>query len=275
MVEANEAQRAQWNGDGGQHWVASADERDRILQPVADVLLTAAGLQAGEDVLDIGCGCGVTTLAAIDQVAPGTVTGADLSSVMLAVARERAAGRPGVTFLEADLQTDPFEPRFDVLLSRFGTMFFDDPIAAFTNLHRAARPGGRLCIATWQPLTANDWLMIPGTVLLERGSLPALVDPGPGMFAQSDPDEVRSVLAAGGWQDIVVDPVHVELVLGADAEGAAAYLGETGIARRVLETIPPEEQAAAMAAVTEVLARHDHDGVRLGAGIHVVTARAQ
>src|SRR5689334_6427317 len=121
MAEANEAQRAQWNGEGGQHWVDTADERDRILQPVADALLAAAALQPGEDVLDVGCGCGVTTLAAVEQVAPGTVTGADISSVMLAVARERAAGRMGVTFLEADVQTDPFEPRFDVVLSRFGT----------------------------------------------------------------------------------------------------------------------------------------------------------
>jgi SAM-dependent methyltransferase len=275
MPPANEAQRAQWNGEGGAHWVAGADERDRILQPVADALLAAAALQPGEDVLDVGCGCGVTTLAAVDRVAPGTVTGADISSVMLSVARERATGRVGVTFLEADVQTDPFEPRFDVVLSRFGTMFFDDPGAAFTNLHGAARPGGRLCIATWQPLAANEWLTVPGAVLLERGSLPDLVDPGPGMFAQSDPDDVRAVLGAAGWQQVEVEPVPVDLVLGVDARAAAAYLAETGIARRVLDTIRPDEQPAAIAAVTDVLAGYEgDDGVRLGAGIFIVTARA-
>ena len=272
MAEANAAQRAQWNGEGGQHWVDTADERDRILQPVADALLAAAALQPGEDVLDVGCGCGVTTLAAVELVAPGTVTGADISSVMLAVARERAAGRMGVTFLEADVQTDPFEPRFDVVLSRFGTMFFDDPGAAFTNLHAAARPDGRLCLATWQALAANDWLRIPGAVLLERGSGPDFVDVGPGMFAQSDPDEVRAVLSAAGWRQVDVAPVPVELVLGADAAAAAAYLAQTGMVRRVVETIPVDEQPAAIAAMTEVLAGYDRDGVRMSGGINIVTA---
>jgi SAM-dependent methyltransferase len=274
MAQANEAQRAQWNGEGGQHWVAGADERDRILQPVADALLTAAALQPGEDVLDVGCGCGATTHAALDQVAPGTATGADLSAVMQGVARERAADRVGITFLEADLQTDPFEPRFDAVISRFGTMFFDDPVAAFTNLRGAARPGGRLCLATWQPLSANEWLTVPGAVLLERASSTDLVDPGPGMFAQSDPDEVRTVLGAAGWRQVEIDPVEVELVLGDDATAAAAYFTETGIARRVLETIPEGERPAAIAAVTEVLADHDRDGVRMAGGIHLISARA-
>src|SRR5262249_14351476 len=137
MVEANEAQRAAWNGEGGQNWVADADGRDRVLQPVGEVLLERARLQPGEDVLDVGCGWGPVPLAAVARGAPGTLAGAALPGPMLGVARERAGPTPGVTFLEADVQTDVFEPRFDVVISRFGTMFFDDQVAAFTSIRAA------------------------------------------------------------------------------------------------------------------------------------------
>jgi SAM-dependent methyltransferase len=275
VTEANEAQREAWNGEGGQHWVADADGRDRVLEPVGEALLAAAQLRPGEDVLDVGCGCGAVTLAAAALVAPGTVTGADLSATMLAVARERAGATPGVTLLEADVQTDAFEPRFDVVLSRFGTMFFDDQVAAFTTIRGAVRPDGRLCLATWQPLEANDWLTVPGAALLERSPLPALdADDGPGMFGQSRPERVRSELAAAGWRDVAIEPVTLSLRLGTDAPRAAEYLTHTGMARRVLDSIPEAERPAAIATVTDALAAHESDaGVHLDAGIFLITAR--
>jgi ubiquinone/menaquinone biosynthesis C-methylase UbiE len=273
VAEPNAAQREQWNGENGRRWIADADRRDRVLQPVLDALMRAADLRPDDDVLDIGCGCGATTLAAHAQLTEGHAVGLDISEPMLRVARTRAEHLDRISFLQADAQTHGYADTFDVVLSRFGTMFFDDPVTAHANLRSAVRPGGRLCLATWQPLEANEWLRVPGTVLLAYGSMPP-TDPGPGMFAQAEPDQVEATLTVAGWKDIRIDPIIVELRLGDDPVEATDYLADTGIARRVLDTIAPEVQPSALAAVTEVLAQHDDDGVRLAAGINLIYARA-
>ena len=273
MSGANQAQRDAWNGESGHRWVADADRRDAVLAPVAEALLAAARLAAGEDVLDVGCGCGITTLAATEAVASGTATGLDLSEPMLDLARRRAQDAPA-TFLQADAQSHRFDAEaYDVIISRFGTMFFDDPVAAFANLASAMRPRGRLCLATWQPLAANDWLLVPGAALLRYGSLPDTGGTAPGMFAQADPIAVTEVLAAAGWRDVIVDPVTVSLRLGSDAADATDYLADTGIARAVLDTVDPADRDEAIAAVTEALDAHaDASGVRLDAGINLIRA---
>jgi SAM-dependent methyltransferase len=270
---ANEQQRANWNGESGLRWVADADRRDAILAPVADVLLGAAALAPGESVLDVGCGCGATTIAAGRAVAPGTATGIDISGPMLGVARERAAGT-AVTFLEADAQTHPFEAgSFDVVMSRFGTMFFDDAAAAFTNLAGAVASGGRLCIATWQPLAENEWLALPATTLERFGELPDLSPATPGMFAQSDERVVGDLLGAAGWRDIAVEPVALDLRLGADAAEAADYVTSTGVVRALLDPLADDDRTAAVAAVTEALTtRESPGGVHLGANVLIVSA---
>jgi SAM-dependent methyltransferase len=275
MTLPNQSQREAWNGESGHRWVADADRRDAVLAPVAEVLLSAARLRPGEAVLDVGCGCGATTIAAADAVAPGEVLGVDLSEPMLALARERAGDR-NVRFLRGDAQTQRLDRgRFDVAISRFGSMFFDDPVAAFANITVAMRAGGRLCLATWQPLAANDWLMVPGAALLRFGQIPETVTgSGPGMFAQADPAIVERVLTDAGWTEVQVQPTHVTLSLGRDASEATDYLAGTGIARAVLETIAPEHRKEAIAAVTDALAPHESaDGVMLGAGLNLITAR--
>lgn len=274
MSGANRVQRDNWNGDHGRRWVADADRRDRVLAPVADALLEAAALQAGEAVLDLGCGCGATSISAAQLVGDATVVGIDLSAPMLEVARGRT-GTSEIEFLQADAQTHAFpQDAFDAVIGRFGTMFFDDPVAAFANIGGAVRVGGRLCLATWQPLAANDWLAVPGATLLRYGELPdAVTEPGPGMFAQSETETVEDVLVRAGWISVEVTPIRVELCLGADASDALDYLADTGVASAVIDTIEPDRHAEAMGAVEDTLREHETDrGVLLGAGINLIRA---
>jgi SAM-dependent methyltransferase len=265
-----------WNGDSGRRWVRDPDRRDRVMAPVGDALLAAAALGPGEWVLDIGCGCGATTLAAARAVGTdGNVSGIDLSGPMLEVARSRrdSAGATNVDLIDGDAQTYPFAPSFDLAMSRFGTMFFADPTAAFANIATALCPGGRLCLATWQPLAANDWLTIPGTALLRYGTMPAGGDRGPGMFAQSEPDIITSILTTAGYVDVGLDPVTLDLPLGADPAEATDHLADSGPGRAVLATVAERDRSAALDAVRTTLADHtDSTGVHLGAAVWIITA---
>ncbi|MGH8986489.1 MAG: class I SAM-dependent methyltransferase [Acidimicrobiia bacterium] len=254
------------------------DGLDRVMAPVADAVLVAAALQPGEAVLDIGCGCGATTCLAADAVGPrGSVCGIDVTAAMLDVARSRrdSSGLTTIEFVEADAQTYPFAGSFDVAISRFGTMFFDDPAAAFANVANALRPGGRLCVATWQPLESNEWLVIPGAALLHWITLPDLSGGGPGMFAQSDPDIVTGILESAGYTGIGVKPVRVELPLGADPDEALDRLADTGVGRAALDAVPADQLPAARAAVRDVVAGYaGADGIRMDAAVLITSASA-
>ena len=279
MTDVNADQRAAWNGESGERWVATADRRDAVLAPVGEALIETAAIASGERVLDIGCGCGATTLAAARDAGPtGHVLGVDLSAPMLALAAQRAETTPTADLLQADAQTFHLRERFDVAVSRFGTMFFDDPTAAFTNIARHLTAGGRLCIATWQPLDANAWLVVPGAALLEHASLPeAASADGPGMFAQSDPVVIEGVLREAGFGDITSVTRTVALRLGATIDDAIDHLTDSGPGRAVLETVPAEDHAHALAAVADALRPHHHpnEGVILDAGILITTGRTE
>jgi ubiquinone/menaquinone biosynthesis C-methylase UbiE len=273
----NADQFAAWNGDSGRRWAEDPDRRDRVLAPVAEALYASVGLRPGESVIDLGCGCGATTLDAAYEVgAAGTAYGIDLSDPMLDVARHRARDRElaNIRFEYGDAQTHRFPAAgFDVALSRFGTMFFADQVAAFTNVARALRPGGRMSLATWQPMIANDWLTVPGAVLLRYGTLPAAPE-GPGMFAQSDPDELIHVLTAAGFESVQPSPVTISLQLGANAADAVDYLAASGPGQTILNTIPHDLRPTAISAVQATLEeRLGPRGVELGAAIWVTEAR--
>jgi SAM-dependent methyltransferase len=278
-VPANPEQFEAWNGEMGQRWVADADRRDAVLSPIAELLLDHAAITPGERVLDIGCGCGASTVTAARATGrAGAVTGVDLSAPMLRVARDRAkpSGDDTIAFVQADVQTDSLGGRFDVAISRFGTMFFSDPVAAFTNIAEHLDADGRLCIVTWQPLAANDWLIVPGAALLEFGNLPAGADPGaPGMFAQSDPAIIEDQLVAAGFADVAVIPTGVPLNLGRSVNDAVDYLADSGPGRAILDAIPPSRYDEAISAVRDVLTPHHipDRGVILGAAGWITTSR--
>ena len=276
---ANPIQFDEWNGDNGYRWAARADEHDRVLAPVADALLGAAAPTVGMHVLDIGCGCGATTLIASEYLGKtGSATGIDLSEPMLSVARHRArtAGLRNTTFIDGDAQTHPFEPgTADLVISRFGTMSFSEPETAFRNIATALRPGARLCIATWQPLLANEWLIVPGAALLNHADLPANEPETPGMFAQSDPAIIDLILTAAGFVDIAVEGIELTFDCGPTIDDAVDQLANSGPGRRMLETITAgPRRDVALADVRAALADHIDpiDGVRLGAAIWLTSA---
>lgn len=282
MTIANQDQAEHWNSsDTVSRWVAHQDEHDRMLAPFAEVIFRAAALSPGEHVLDVGCGCGTTTLTAARAVAPGTVTGIDLSVPMLERARQNAerSAVTNVCFEQGDAQTHafPIPQRFDAVISRFGVMFFADPVAAFANLQAATRPDGRLTFACWQPLVANEWLTVPVAALAEHLPIPDPGDPSaPGMFTLAEPDRVRSILTGAGWRDISVTSERAPILVGGGTvEDAVTHLRTGGMGRAILEGAEPGAQARAIDAVRAALMRRAHgDEVYLDAAIWLVQARA-
>jgi len=273
---ANADQIAFWNSIAGQTWGALQVNLDRQVEPLGALAVDALAPRLGERVIDIGCGCGQTSFALARRVGPtGRVLGVDISSPMLAVAGRRADPEAQVRFLRADAQTHPFEPAgADCAYSRFGVMFFADPIAAFANIRAGLRLGGRLAFVCWRAMALNPFMTAP----LEA-ALPLLPEPvtpsdpkGPGPFAFADPVRVEQILARAGFRDIVLSP-HDEAIGAGDVEQSvktALSIGPLGAALRER----PELTASVEAAVREVMVRHLTDrGVRLPSASWIVTAR--
>jgi SAM-dependent methyltransferase len=185
-------------------WFELEDQLEEVGGPPGELAMDRLGLLPGQRVVDLGCGLGRTTLALAARVGPGgEVVGVDISAEMLTQGRDRAArlGAENVEFVHADAQVHDFgQARFDAAYSRFGVMFFSDPVAAFANIRRALRPGGTLSFVCWQGVFDNDWMLVPGAAAAEvTGTLPPMPGPEePGPFSLADPARVRAVLGAGG-----------------------------------------------------------------------------
>jgi SAM-dependent methyltransferase len=277
----NADQIAYWNEQAGPRWVEMQERLDRMIGVLGMRALERAALAAGESVLDVGCGCGGTTLEIARRVAPGgRALGLDISRPMLARARARAAsaGAPGAAFVEADAQTVPLEAgAFDAVFSRFGVMFFADPVAAFANLRRALRPGGRLTFVCWQRLVDNPWVTLPLGALAKHLPLPAPPPPGaPGPFAFADAERVRELLAQAGFAAVACEPAEERLALGGDLDDAVALALELGPSAAVLREAGAGEELRAQvaASIREALASHaGGDAVRLPSAAWIVSAR--
>ena len=273
---ANEAMRQAWDGPEGAQWSELADGFDRASREHRAVLLRAAALAQGEDVLDLGCGNGALTLQAGAAVAPGRAVGVDLSSVMLANGRARAAaaGQSNVSFVHADAQVHAFEPAsFDVVLSNAGSMFFDDQDAAFTNLRTALKPEGRIVLLAWQVLANNEWLNELRRALAMGRDLPAPPVGTPGPFGLADPDHTRELLARTGYRNIRIEDVRPPMRLGEDVETAYAFVSRMGNTRGLLDDLGEDDRTAALANLRSVLAEHvTPQGVVLGTASWLITA---
>jgi SAM-dependent methyltransferase len=232
--DSNREQYALWNGGAGRAWVDQQALLDRVFRPFEDLLFETVPRDAGHRILDVGCGTGSTTLAAARRVgAKGYCVGVDVSAPMIATARARAGQAPvKPDFVQADAQTHAFAPGgFDLIVSRFGVMFFDDPVAAFANLRGAARDGGQLRMIVWRDASENPFM-----TTAERAAapllpnLPARQPGGPGQFAFADPHRVSSLLGASGWTAIGIEPVNADCTLPtAELEGYYTRMGPVGL----------------------------------------------
>lgn len=269
-----------WAGTEGEHWAANADRYTRTLARYGDLLIDAAAFAPGERVLDVGCGCGDVAVAAGRAVGSGgAVVGVDLSEAELAVAgaRAAAAGLDHVRFAAADATTFAPDPAaFDVVVSRFGVMFFDDPVAAFSNLRSLLAPGGRLAFACWQSLLVNDWLFVPAAAVAGVLPMPEFGDPlAPGPFAFADAGRVMSILTDAGFAAPSVEPVSAKVWVGDTAAEAAEFMRSTGMGRAIFADADPalidEAMRRAAAAVTPHLG---DNGIELDGAAWLVTATA-
>ena len=253
---ANTTMGEYWNQVAGPRWVARAGLQEARNVEVAHLLQRAAAPRPGERVLDIGCGTGATAIPFADAVAPGgQVTGIDISEPMLGQARQNIAqaGAQNITLLQADAQVHRFPPdSFDLLISRFGVMFFADPVAAFTNLFTGLRHGGRLCMAVWASMAENAHWQIPFEIAVKHLGAPAPVDPRePGPMAFRDPAYLRDILGKAGFAEIDIAPQGFRII-GLTAKSEAEHAAMFGPAWRLMEEKhAPDEARQAIVAETE------------------------
>ncbi|MFG3547562.1 class I SAM-dependent methyltransferase [Streptomyces sp. NPDC047725] len=273
----NTDQEKAWNGPEGAHWARNQDRWNAVNGGFDEPLLDAAGIAPDHRILDLGCGAGQTTLLAARRAPRGHALGLDLSAPMLAEARSRAAreGVSNASFTQGDAQVHPFETGVsDVAISRYGVMFFADPVAAFGNVGRALRPGGRLAFVCPADARLNGWVTAVESL---RDFLPVgdFGRPGlPGMFSLAAPDRIRDVLDAAGYTDITVDRAEAWGTWGQGADDAARFLLGTGPGRHLLEQAEANARDRARRTLTDHLRDHlAADGtVRLRSTSWLVTA---
>ena len=276
--DRNAEQITYWNGPGGQHWVHRQEMQDVVLGPVSDILIARSKVATGERVVDIGCGCGSTTFAFAGVVGPrGHVLGVDVSAPMLARAKEVTPAGAPLAFALADATVHAFEPAsFDLLVSRFGVMFFADPALSFANMRKALRPGGRMAFACWRTPRDNPWLMVPLMAAYQHvPKMPEVGPEDPGPFSFAKDERVRRILEDAGFSSIAFEgqDLSLDVAAGRGLDVAVKTAADMGPASRALDGHPPETIAAATVSIRTALAPFARGNtVPLGGSIWVVTA---
>jgi SAM-dependent methyltransferase len=280
MQDANDEQARMWNGPSGLAWVENQELLDRMFKPFEDLLVDVAAAKPRGSVLDVGCGAGATTLAVARgpgaaEAAP-YVQGVDISEPLIAAAKARAA-REGASadFICANAQAYPFEPaRFDLIISRFGVMFFDDPVVAFANLRRAVRDDGELQVIAWRSAASNPFMAtaerVAGPLLPD---LPPRAKDGPGQFALADEGRVHAILEASGWAEIEIRPIDVACTL--PEQDLVPYLTRLGPVGRALEDVDASTRAQVIGVVRAAFEPFVHGAdVRFDAACWMIGARS-
>lgn len=267
-------QKSRWNGPGANAWIENRDLLDAMFEPIAGVLANA--VKPGEAVLDVGCGTGGTTIAIDRAVKPGgSATGIDISEPMIEVARERAsAERSTATFLTADAQAHDFAAgTYDRLVSRFGVMFFADPVAAFANLRQACRPGGETLFIAWRRRDDNPFMTVADLAAAPLLPTPSAPPSPSGQFAFADKDRVAGILASSGWEDAAIDPLDIDCAF--PAADLPRYAGRMGPLAPVLGELDEATRNRVVAAIMAGYAPYiSGDVVRYTAACWAIRARA-
>lgn len=274
---ANQEQAELWNGAAGRGWVETQESLDRLMAPFENLLVEAVAAAGASRVLDIGCGTGATSLAIARRLgASGSCVGLDISEPMIALARRRAEReRTPPRFIAADAQSYAFEPAsFDMIVSRFGVMFFADPVQAFANLRRGAAPGAALECIAWRSAADNPFM-----TAAERAaapflpSLPPRKPDEPGQFAFADRARVQTILRDAGWSDVEITPLDVASAF--PERELVPYLTQIGPVARALQGQSETTRAHVIATVRAAFDPYVHgDDVRYTAACWTLRARA-
>jgi SAM-dependent methyltransferase len=272
----NVDQAAAWDGPSGDAWVRREQMQNEALRAYSERLFDVAAVAPADRVLDVGCGTGDTTRQCARLAVDGGAVGVDLSAAMLDRARERAAdeGLTNAEFVQADAQVHAFPPAsFDLVVSRFGVMYFGDPVAAFTNIARATAPGGRLAAVVWQDFARNEWVTEPWAALAMGRAIPTPPAGSIGPFGFADPDHVRAVLDAAGFTNVQLEDFAAPFWLGADADTAVKFACEIGVMHPLLADLDADATARATEALRAVVVAHESErGVELDSRTWIVTA---
>jgi SAM-dependent methyltransferase len=277
MSSLNQDQIEFWNGPAGERWASAQDRIDHHLGLITEALVEVAAPKEGERILDIGCGGGTTAFMLRERLGPnGAVTGIDISAPILTVARARChAANADVAFIEADASAYEFQSVFDLTFSRFGVMFFADPVTAFANIRKSLVANGRLAFVCWRAFKENDWSFVP--YMGAKDLLPPQepMDPNaPGPFAFADDTRVRSVLEEAGFKNVVVKPHDTIVNLGATVEGAVTEALTIGPLARAAAELNDATKAKIRERIAPELERYQTpNGITPPAAVWLVKAR--
>ena len=273
------AQRTFWNSEATRRWVIEQARIDQLMADLTEAALAAAAPKQGERVLDVGCGTGTTVLRLAEAVGPsGRVLGVDISEQQLALARQRvaAAGANQAQLVLDDAATHHFAPEtFDLGFSRFGVMFFADPVAAFRNIRGAMKRSGRLLLAVFRSGAENPWATASVAAISHLVPPSAPLGPEePGQFSWSDPARVKRILDGAGFRNVVLTPLDLSFVMGRNAAEAAEFATFIGQGARLLHGQPDETRQAARVAFEGFFKAHEGpNGVTLPGALWLVSAR--
>jgi len=275
-ISANAQQIEYWNATAGETWAQFQGPLDRQIEPLGLAAIGVLAPAKGEHIIDIGCGCGQTSLALAARVGPtGSVVGVDISRPMLALAQRRLSQTPNlpVVFQQLDAQTGALgQGVFDAAFSRFGVMFFNDSASAFANIRESLKPSGRLAFVCWRALAENPWMQAPLEAALPLLPPVAPPDPtAPGPFAFADANRVRSILSQAGFASVTISPFDA-LIGTEDIEQALTLALRLGPLGRVLREHPALEDDVAIAVRDNLLKYVTPSGVLMPAAVWIVSA---